>query len=142
VPAGDGVVGRRRASLGGRIGDLGELITKLVPILPVEDPDAERRFYEHFGLRTTYEGPEYPGFIAVGNDAVEFGLSRNAGAEHAAARRLDLPDHQVAVAERDGRAARRASAARLSRRVAPRAGPASSSAGSSGPVASKACSSC
>jgi hypothetical protein len=29
------------------------------------------------GLRTTYEGPEYPGFIAVGNDAVEFGLSRH-----------------------------------------------------------------
>jgi hypothetical protein len=32
-------------------------------------------------LRTTYEGPEYPGFIAVGNDAVEFGLSRRVDAE-------------------------------------------------------------
>lgn len=53
-----------------------DLITKVVPILHVEDPDAERRFYEQLGLRTTYEGPEYPGFIAVGNDAVEFGLSR------------------------------------------------------------------
>ncbi len=41
------------------------------------DPDAERRF----GLRTTYEGPEYPNFIAVGNDAVEFGLSRRPGAD-------------------------------------------------------------
>ncbi len=35
------------------------------------------------GLRTTYEGPEYPGFIAVGNDAVEFGLSRRPGADPA-----------------------------------------------------------
>jgi hypothetical protein len=48
---------------------MSDLITKLVPILHVEDPDAERRFYEQLGLRTTYEGPEYPGFIAVGNDA-------------------------------------------------------------------------
>jgi catechol 2,3-dioxygenase-like lactoylglutathione lyase family enzyme len=56
-----------------------DLITKLLPILHVEDPDAERRFYERLGLRTTYEGPEYPGFIAVGNDAVEFGLSRRPG---------------------------------------------------------------
>jgi hypothetical protein len=37
------------------------------------------------GLRTTYEGPEYPGFIAVGNDAVEFGLSRRPEADPAAA---------------------------------------------------------
>jgi catechol 2,3-dioxygenase-like lactoylglutathione lyase family enzyme len=58
-----------------------ELITKLVPILHVKDPDAERRFYEQLGLRTTYEGPEYPGFIAVGNDAVEFGLSRRVDAD-------------------------------------------------------------
>jgi hypothetical protein len=28
------------------------------------------------GLRTTYEGPECPGFIAIGNHAVEFGLSQ------------------------------------------------------------------
>ena len=62
---------------------MSDLITKLVPILHVEDPDAERRFYEQLGLRTTYEGPEYPGFIAVGNDAVEFGLSRRPGADPA-----------------------------------------------------------
>jgi catechol 2,3-dioxygenase-like lactoylglutathione lyase family enzyme len=62
-----------------------DLITKLVPILHVEDPDAERRFYEQLGLRTTYEGPEYPGFIAVGNDVLEFGLSKRAGADPAAA---------------------------------------------------------
>jgi hypothetical protein len=60
-------------------------ITKLVPILQVRDPGAERDFYEHLGLRTTYEGPEYPDFLAVGNDDVEFGLSRNADADPAAA---------------------------------------------------------
>jgi catechol 2,3-dioxygenase-like lactoylglutathione lyase family enzyme len=62
---------------------MSDLITKLVPILHVEDPDAERRFYVQLGLRTTYEGPEYPGFIAVGNDAVEFGLSHRPGADPA-----------------------------------------------------------
>jgi hypothetical protein len=56
-------------------------ITKLVPILQVKDPGAERDFYERLGLRTTYEGPEYPDFLAVGNDDVEFGLSRNADAD-------------------------------------------------------------
>jgi len=38
------------------IGDVGDLITKLLPILHVQNPDAERRFYELLGLRTTYEG--------------------------------------------------------------------------------------
>ncbi len=52
---------------------MSDLITKLVPILHVKDPSAERRFYEHLGLRATYEDPEYPGFIAVGNDAVSSG---------------------------------------------------------------------
>lgn len=55
---------------------MSDLITKMVPILHVEDPDAERRFYEQLGLRTTYDGPEYPGFIAVGNDAVEVAVER------------------------------------------------------------------
>lgn len=71
------------AARSGTIGTMSDLITKLVPILHVGDPDAERRFYEQLGLRTTYEGPEYPGFIAVGNDAVEFGLSRRSGADAA-----------------------------------------------------------
>lgn len=60
------------------------MIAKLVPIPHVPDPDAERRFYLALGLRTTYDGPEYPGFIAVGNHAVEFGLSRRPGADPAA----------------------------------------------------------
>jgi len=57
------------------------LITKLLPILHVRDPHAERDFYLQFGLRATYEGPEYPDFLAVGNDAVEFGLSRRSQAD-------------------------------------------------------------
>ncbi|MGB6455516.1 MAG: VOC family protein [Streptosporangiaceae bacterium] len=83
------------------------LITKLLPILHVENPDAERRFYEQLGLRTTYEGPEYPGFIAVGNDAVEFGLSRRPGADPAAPTvtwQLGVSDVDAAIAacERSG----------------------------------------
>lgn len=56
--------------------DPGDLITRLVPILVVPDLDAERAFYEALGLRVTYEGPEYPDFIGLGNEAVEFGLER------------------------------------------------------------------
>jgi catechol 2,3-dioxygenase-like lactoylglutathione lyase family enzyme len=63
---------------------MADLVIKLLPILHVPDPDAERRFFERLGLRTTYEGPEYPGFIAVGNDVVEFGLSRRPDADPAA----------------------------------------------------------
>ena len=56
--------------------DPSDLITRLVPILVVRDLDAERAFYEALGLRVTYEGPEYPDFIGLGNEAVEFGLER------------------------------------------------------------------
>lgn len=91
----------------GTIGNMSDLITKLVPILHVQDPDAERRFYEQLGLRTTYEGSEYPGFIAVGNDAVEFGLSRHPGTDPAASGmtwQLGVSDVDAAVAacERSG----------------------------------------
>jgi hypothetical protein len=64
---------------------MADLITKLLPILHVLDPYAERDFYVQFGLRPTYEGSEYPDFLAVGNDAVEFGLSRRPDADPAAA---------------------------------------------------------
>ncbi len=80
---------------------MNDLITKLVPILHVEDPDAERGFYEQLGLRTTYEGPEYPGFIAVGNDAVEFGLSYRPGSDPAASGltwQLGVTDADAAIA--------------------------------------------
>jgi len=87
---------------------MSDLITKLVPILHVPDPDAERRFYELLGLRTTYEGPEYPGFIAVGNDTVEFGLSRRPGAADPATPGLTWQlgvsdaDEAIAACERAG----------------------------------------
>ncbi len=88
------------------MGNMSDLITKLVPILHVADPDAERRFYEQLGLRTTYEGPEYPGFIAVGNDAVEFGLSRRPGADPAPGLTWQLgisdADAAIAACERSG----------------------------------------
>jgi catechol 2,3-dioxygenase-like lactoylglutathione lyase family enzyme len=83
------------------MGDVPDLITKLLPILHVADPDAERHFYEQLGLRTTYEGPEYPGFIAVGNDTVEFGLSQRAGTDQAASTvtwQLGVSDADAAIA--------------------------------------------
>jgi hypothetical protein len=78
-----------------------DFITKLLPILHVNDPGEERRFYEQLGLRTTYEGPEYPDFIAVGNDAVEFGLSRRLDASPATASltwQLGVSDIDAAMA--------------------------------------------
>jgi len=83
------------------IGDMRDLITKLVPILHVKDPGAERRFYERLGLRTTYGGPEYPDFIAIGNDHVEFGLSRRPDAYPTAAGitwQLGVSDADAAIA--------------------------------------------
>ena len=80
---------------------MADFITKLLPILHVTDPGEERRFYEQLGLRTTYEGPEYPDFIAVGNDAVEFGLSRRPAADSAAAAltwQLGVSDIDAAIA--------------------------------------------
>jgi len=62
---------------------MADIITKLLPILHVRDPHAERDFYVRLGLRATYEGPEYPDFLAVGNDTVEFGLSRRSDADPA-----------------------------------------------------------
>ena len=67
----------------------------------MRDPGEERRFYEQLGLRTTYEGPEYPDFIAVGNDAVEFGLSRRPDADAAASAltwQLGISDVDAAIA--------------------------------------------
>ena len=78
-----------------------ELITKLLPLLHVRDPATERDFYEVLGLRTTYEGPEYPDFLAVGNDLVEFGLSRRPGADPSMAGltwQLGVSDLDAAIA--------------------------------------------
>jgi hypothetical protein len=61
-------------------------ITGLHPILYVDDQYAERDFYRLFGFETVYEGPEFPGFLAVASGPVTFGLST----------RPDLPRDGVA----------------------------------------------
>jgi catechol-2,3-dioxygenase len=79
---------------------MSDLITKLLPILHVRDPGAERSFYKQLGLRTTYQGPEYPDFVAVGNDVVEFGLSRS-GTDVGRRRRHEVPRAWLHHAHRD-----------------------------------------
>ena len=46
-------------------------------ILYVADPDAERNFFERFGFTTTYEGDEFPGFLALECGDVRFGVSQS-----------------------------------------------------------------
>lgn len=53
--------------------------TKLAPVLDVADLAAERRFYESLGLPVTYEGPEYPDFVAFGTGSIDFGIQQAAG---------------------------------------------------------------
>lgn len=48
------------------------------PILYVDDQYAERDFFELFGFRTVYEGPEFPGFLAIESGTARFGLSARA----------------------------------------------------------------
>ena len=50
------------------------LFSRIIPILFVGDLQAERRFYEALGFGVTYEGPEYPYFIALGHGKLEFGI--------------------------------------------------------------------
>ncbi|MGI8681116.1 MAG: VOC family protein [Mycobacteriales bacterium] len=56
-----------------------EIFTKLAPVLNVADVAAERAFYESLGLPVIYEGDEYPGFIAFGTGALDFGIQAAAG---------------------------------------------------------------
>lgn len=71
--------------------------TKLAPVLNVADLAAERRFYESLGLPVTYEGPEYPDFVAFGTGAVDFGIQQAAGPNDPAA----VLTWQLAVADVD-----------------------------------------
>jgi catechol 2,3-dioxygenase-like lactoylglutathione lyase family enzyme len=52
------------------------LFTNLAPVLNVSDLAAERAFYEALGLPVTYEGSEYPDFIAFTTDTVHFGIQQ------------------------------------------------------------------
>jgi hypothetical protein len=51
-------------------------VERLVPILFVRDMAAEKRFYTKLGFSITYEGPEFPGFIALRSGPVEFGMEQ------------------------------------------------------------------
>jgi catechol 2,3-dioxygenase-like lactoylglutathione lyase family enzyme len=63
------------------------LFERLIPILFVNDLQAERDFYVSLGFSVTYQGAEFPDFVAVGHSAIEFGISRQEGFT------ADLPDH-------------------------------------------------
>ncbi len=63
------------------------LFNRIIPILFVSDLEAERDFYVRLGFQVTYEGPEYPHFLALGHGPVEFGIERKVGF------RSDSPDH-------------------------------------------------
>jgi catechol 2,3-dioxygenase-like lactoylglutathione lyase family enzyme len=52
------------------------LFDRLIPILFVADLDSERDFYVSLGFAVTYQGPEFPDFIALGHGSIEFGISR------------------------------------------------------------------
>ena len=51
-------------------------VERLIPILFVRDIAAEKRFYTELGFSITYEGPEFPGFIALGSGQIEFGMEQ------------------------------------------------------------------
>jgi catechol 2,3-dioxygenase-like lactoylglutathione lyase family enzyme len=52
------------------------LFDRLIPILFVADLQAERDFYVNLGFTVTYQGAEFPDFIALGHGSIEFGISR------------------------------------------------------------------
>ena len=69
-----------------RCAAMAALFNRIIPILFVSDLEAERDFYVRLGFHVTYEGPEYPHFLALGHGPVEFGIERKAGF------RSDIPD--------------------------------------------------
>ena len=52
------------------------LFERLIPILFVNDLSAERDFYVALDFTVTYQGTEFPDFIALGHGSIEFGISR------------------------------------------------------------------
>ena len=62
------------------------LFERLIPILFVNDLSAERDFYVSLDFTVTYQGPEFPDFIALGHGPIEFGIS------HREQFTADLPD--------------------------------------------------
>lgn len=56
-------------------GDAG-LFVPLAPVVNVRDLAEEGAFYELLGLPVTYEGDEYPDFVAFGVGEMQFGVQR------------------------------------------------------------------
>jgi catechol 2,3-dioxygenase-like lactoylglutathione lyase family enzyme len=54
--------------------DPSSLFARLAPVLNVRDLAAERAFYQNLGLPVSYEGPEYPDFIAFSTATLDFGI--------------------------------------------------------------------
>ena len=52
------------------------LYNRLIPILFVNDLEAERDFYIQLGFTVSYQGPEFPDFIALASGSIEFGVER------------------------------------------------------------------
>jgi catechol 2,3-dioxygenase-like lactoylglutathione lyase family enzyme len=52
------------------------LFQRLIPILFVGDLEAERDFYVRLGFTVSYQGPEFPDFIALAAGSIEFGIER------------------------------------------------------------------
>jgi hypothetical protein len=50
---------------------------ELHPIMYVHDQYAERAFYELFGFQRHYEGPEFPGFLAIRHGQAIIGLQQS-----------------------------------------------------------------
>jgi hypothetical protein len=53
------------------------LYDRLIPILLVGDLTAERDFYIGLGFTVSYEGPEFPSFIALAHGPIEFGIQHS-----------------------------------------------------------------
>jgi hypothetical protein len=53
------------------------LYDRLVPILQVADLQAERDFYVALGFTVSYEGPEFPEFVALAYGPIEFGIQQD-----------------------------------------------------------------
>jgi catechol 2,3-dioxygenase-like lactoylglutathione lyase family enzyme len=55
------------------------LFDRLIPILFVDDLEAERDFYVQLGFTVSYQGSEFPDFIALASGSIEFGIERKQG---------------------------------------------------------------
>jgi len=55
------------------------LFDRLIPILYVDNLEVERDFYVQLGFTVSYQGSEFPDFIALASGSIEFGIERKHG---------------------------------------------------------------